>query len=86
MTGLKQEMYSKLETAFAPGFLSVEDVSEQHRGHAGFQEGGESHFDLEIASEGLKGKSRVAQHRAIYAALGTDIMGRIHALAIKIRP
>ncbi|MEO0678589.1 MAG: BolA family protein [Pseudomonadota bacterium] len=83
--GMTAEIETKLRTALAPSELTVVDDSESHRGHAGYQEGGESHFQLVIASDALRGKPRVAQHRAIYAALGPDIMTRIHALAITIK-
>lgn len=83
--GIAQEIEEKLAAAFAPSDLSVVDESEAHRGHAGYQEGGESHFRVSIAAEALSAKSRVAQHRAIYAALGKDIMATIHALAIEVK-
>ena len=34
----------KLKKEFSPIKLIIQDVSEMHRGHAGFKEGGESHF------------------------------------------
>ncbi|MCX8224881.1 MAG: BolA/IbaG family iron-sulfur metabolism protein, partial [Sulfitobacter sp.] len=40
-----QEIADRLEAAFAPSELSVVDDSESHRGHWGFHEGGESHFN-----------------------------------------
>lgn len=73
-----------LEAAFTPTHLSVVDDSEAHRGHAGFQEGGESHFNVEISAPEFKGKSRLEQHRAVHAALGKEITTRIHALGLKI--
>ncbi|MEM1237457.1 MAG: BolA family protein [Pseudomonadota bacterium] len=83
--GMVEKIEAKLREVFEPTELSVIDESEAHRGHAGYQEGGESHFRLTIASASLDGKTRVAKHRAIYAALGPEIMERIHALAITIR-
>ncbi|MEM1375056.1 MAG: BolA family protein [Pseudomonadota bacterium] len=82
--GIAREMEDRLRGALAPTLLELVDESEGHRGHAGYQDGGESHWRLTIASTALTG-SRVAKHRAIYAALGPDIMERIHALAIEIR-
>ena len=84
MAGMAENIETKLRSAFNPSLLELQDVSESHRGHAGFQEGGESHWELVIAADALTGKSRVAQHRAIYAALG-DVMEQIHALAITVR-
>lgn len=74
----------RLRDALTPSVLQLIDESESHRGHAGYQEGGESHWRLIISSAALTG-SPVAKHRAIYAALGRDLMDRIHALAIEIK-
>ncbi|WP_425093351.1 BolA family protein [Tropicimonas sp. S265A] len=83
--GVKTEIETRLQTAFAPRVLVVIDESEKHRGHSGFQEGGESHWQVEIASDAFKGMSRIARHRAVHDALGKDLVGRIHALGLTIR-
>ena len=75
----------KLREAFDPQELEVLDVSEAHRGHSGFQEGGESHFEVRITAAHFSGMSRISQHRAIHAALGRDCIDRIHALALTVR-
>jgi len=36
-----QEIKARLEQAFAPRALEVVDDSESHRGHGGYQEGGD---------------------------------------------
>lgn len=78
------EMRARLEEALAPEALEIIDESERHRGHAGWQEGGETHFRIRIRAKALAGKTRLARHRAIHAALGADLIGRIHALAIEV--
>jgi BolA protein len=78
-------MMHRLQAAFAPSLLEVIDESEGHRGHAGYQDGGESHWRVVIAAPALLPMTRIARHRAIHAALGPEIIGRIHALAIDIR-
>ena len=82
--GVAQEIRAKLEAEFSPESLDVRDDSERHRGHAGYQEGGESHFTVKIHAPSLAPMSRIARHRAIHDALGKDLVGRIHALALKI--
>ena len=77
-------METRLREAFEPHELVVRDDSERHRGHAGFQEGGESHFHVVIRSEAFKGQSRIAQHRAVHQALGADLVGAIHALSLDL--
>ena len=74
-----------LQDAFRPVHLTVLDVSESHRGHSGFREGGESHFDVIITASYFAGMNRVAQHRAVHGALGAELMKTIHALALTIR-
>lgn len=78
------EMRAKLEAAFSPDVLEIEDESERHRGHAGYQEGGQSHFRVTIAAEAFGTMSRIERHRAIHRALGADLVGRIHALALTV--
>ncbi len=82
--GLEKEIESRLISAFAPQTLIVQDESEKHRGHAGYQDGGESHWRIVIGAESLAEMTRIARHRAIHDAIGKDIIGRIHALAIEI--
>lgn len=79
-----QEIADKLNAAFAPSELDVVDDSESHRGHVGFQEGSESHFNVKIRSAEFKGMNRLARHRAVHAALGPDLIGRIHALSLDL--
>lgn len=82
--GVTEEIEKRLEEAFSPRVLTVEDESERHRGHAGYQEGGESHFRVTIESDAFAPMSRIERHRAVHDALGPELVGRIHALALKI--
>jgi BolA protein len=82
--GLASEIESRLRTAFEVQHLEIIDESDKHRGHAGYQEGGESHWHLVIKADELTDMNRLGRHRAIHAAIGKDIIGRIHALSIEI--
>ncbi len=82
--GVTDEIETRLRDAFAPTALEVIDESESHRGHAGYRDGGESHFRVRIRAPGFAGQSRLQRHRAVHAALGADLVGRIHALALDI--
>lgn len=77
---------AKLTAKFAPAFLDVIDESMDHHGHAGWREGGETHFRVRIATRHFDGMSRVAQHRAVMDALSAEMDNPIHALAIEILP
>lgn len=81
---VKDEIESALRASFAPLHLEVRDESEKHRGHAGYQEGGESHFHVVLRAAAFEGQSRLARHRAVHAAIGDDILNRIHALSLDL--
>jgi BolA protein len=78
------EMTLRLRAALAPTALEIVDDSDSHRGHAGHDGAGESHFTVHITAAAFAGQSRLARQRLVYAALG-DLMapGGIHALIIK---
>ena len=77
---------AKLTERFTPAFLDVIDESMDHHGHAGWQEGGETHFRVRIATRHFDGMSRVAQHRAVMETLAAEMDNPIHALAIEVLP
>jgi BolA protein len=79
-----EKIEERLRAAFQPRVLEVVDESERHRGHAGYPEGGESHFKVTIEGDAFAGLSRIARHRAVHEALGRDLVAEIHALALKI--
>ena len=72
----------KLTETFAPESLNVVDESDQHRGHAGHRPEGETHYRVYIVAEAFRGKSRIDRHRMINSALGSELAGGVHALAI----
>ncbi len=71
--------------ALEPLALDLVDESEQHRGHAGYREGGNTHWRLSIVSPRFAGQPTVARHRMVYQALGELMQHPIHALAITAR-
>jgi len=83
--GVRDEIEAKLRQTFVVDFVAVVDDSERHRGHAGYREGGESHFNVTIKAPEFAGMSRIARHRAVHAAIGHDLVGQIHALALDVR-
>jgi BolA protein len=72
-----------LRTALAPSRLDVIDESELHHGHAGWREGGSTHFRVRIAAPAFAGKSRLARHRIVNELLAAELAGGVHALAIE---
>jgi len=76
---------AKLTAAFQPERLEVVDQSHKHQGHAGWREGGETHFHVTLVSTTFAGQSRVARQRAVYAALAEELAGPVHALEVTAR-
>lgn len=80
----RQQIEDQLRAGFAVRELEVVDDTESHRGHAGFTEGVESHFNVKIRSQDFDGMNRLARHRAIHTALGPALIASIHALALDV--
>ena len=76
-----EQIRQRLDTAFAPESLEVEDDGHKHVGHEGAK-GGLGHFSVSIVSAHFDGMPVLARHRAIYTALGGMMQTDVHALAI----
>ena len=75
---------AKLMDALTPVSLDIVDESHKHKGHAGYREGGESHFHVTVVSAAFEGQNRVARQRAVYGALAEELAGPVHALSLKL--
>jgi len=71
--------------ALDPTDLEVIDESERHFGHAGWKEGGETHFRVRVTSPAFAGKSRLDRHRMVNALVAEEFKGRLHAFALEAR-
>ena len=77
---------AKLTQAFQPSRMDIVDDSHRHHGHAGADvEGGETHFNVEIASAAFAGKSRLERQRLVHAVLADELKERVHALSLKLK-
>jgi len=63
-----------LREAFPDALITLNDLA-----------GDNDHWAAEIVSEVFRGKSRVAQHQLVYAALKGRMGGVLHALALTTR-
>jgi BolA family transcriptional regulator, general stress-responsive regulator len=77
-----ERMHEKLNVAFAPSALRVQDDSAKHAGHAGARPGGETHFSVRIVSGAFEGLSRVDRQRMVYFALADELREQVHALSV----
>jgi BolA protein len=81
----QSRIVDRLTQAFAPQRLEVEDDSARHAGHAGARQGGETHFNVSMASVAFEGMSRVARSRAVHDALAAEFAEGLHALSLTLR-
>ena len=81
----KSKITEKLIKSFNPDFLEVIDESENHRGHSGFIEGQQTHFQIQISSENFGEMSRIKREREIHKSLGEEIIKSIHAISIRFK-
>lgn len=77
---MKDKIRTKLQV-LEPSMLEINDVSSQHKGHSGWRDGGETHFEIVIASKQFDNLSKVERHKLIYKILENE-MKVIHALQI----
>jgi len=82
------KILEKLNAAFDPVSIALEDDSWRHAGHhheggMDARPGGESHFNLTIVSSAFEGQGRVARQRAVNATLAEELAGPVHALSIR---
>jgi BolA family transcriptional regulator, general stress-responsive regulator len=81
---VRDAIVEKLSAKLAPNYLEVIDESSSHEGHAGWHEGGETHFRVRIAAPAFASMTRLARHRAVMDALDAELKTRVHALAVEV--
>lgn len=69
------DLENLLRDAFGDADIRIEDLA-----------GDGDHYRAVIRSEAFDGKSRVAQHQMVYAALKGRMGGALHALALDTGP
>lgn len=69
------ELTTLLKHAFPDAELRIDDLA-----------GDGDHYRAVIRSSAFEGKSRVAQHQMVYAALKGRMGGELHALALDTGP
>ena len=70
-----EELEDLLRHAFTDADISIQDLA-----------GDGDHYRAVIRSNAFAGKSRIAQHQMVYAALQGRMGGQLHALALDTAP
>lgn len=80
---LREVIISLLTKELTPIYLEVTDFSEKHRGHSGYREGEQTHFEAIIVSNKFSGKSKIDRQKIVYGILAEEMKTKIHALTLK---
>lgn len=67
----EDDLKAMIEAAFPDAMVSITDLA-----------GDNDHYAAHVVSELFRGLTRVAQHKAVYAALGGRMGGELHALQL----
>lgn len=73
-----QAIEAKLNAAFAPLVLMVENESHQHN----VPDHSETHFKITLVSPRFSGKRQLQRHQSVYQVLADELAGPVHALAL----
>ena len=65
------DLRAMIEAAFPDAEVAITDLA-----------GDNDHYAAHVVSESFRGLTRVAQHKAVYAALGGRMGGELHALQL----
>ncbi|KAK9449142.1 bola protein [Limtongia smithiae] len=75
-----------LTQAYSPTYLQIHNDSHKHAHHAPMRTGGgsETHFRIEVVSDGFAGKGLAARHREVYGMFKEEMSapGGIHAMQL----
>lgn len=80
---IEQALTTRLRAALDPTHLEVINESAHHRGHAGDDGSGESHFRVVVESPAFAGRSRVERQRMVNRAVADLLAEHVHAFAIR---
>ena len=67
----EDDLKAMIEAAFPDAMVSITDLA-----------GDNDHYAAHVVSESFRGLTRVAQHKAVYAALGGRMGAELHALQL----
>ncbi|WP_168455013.1 BolA/IbaG family iron-sulfur metabolism protein [Sphingopyxis microcysteis] len=65
------DLRAMIVTAFPEAVVEITDLA-----------GDNDHYAAHVVSESFRGMTRIAQHKAVYAALGGRMGGELHALQL----
>ncbi len=83
---MKSRITEKLARGLQPILLEVVNESALHKGHAGDDGSGETHFHVKVVSSVFEGVGRIERQRMVFALISEEMAGGIHAISISAAP
>jgi BolA protein len=81
---IEQLIRAAVEQNLSPRKIELINESAKHKGHAGDDGSGQTHFYLIVVSEGFVGLSRVERQRLVNGALAEAFSQGLHAISMKL--
>lgn len=82
---IENAILSIIQERFAPIQFFVINESHKHKGHAGDDGSGQTHFKLKVVSSAFEGLSRVERQRLVNQALEELFKAGLHALSMTLK-
>ncbi len=79
-----QLIKEKIEQELNPVLCEVVNESQKHKGHAGDNGTGQTHFKLKVVSGLFDEQSAIARQRAVYKALSPAFSAGLHAISMRL--
>lgn len=83
MMTIENRIKEKVANNLSPQHMELRNVSALHKGHAGDNGTGDTHFELHIISDAFSGKNKITRHRMVYSCLQDEFNDGLHALSVK---
>lgn len=73
-----------VESGLSPVRYELVNESGKHKGHAGDDGSGQTHFNLMVVSSVFEGQGRVARQRTVNALLSNAFSSGLHAISLRL--
>ena len=80
----KNRIFLILTEKFPEWKIQINDISNLHKGHHGFDGNQETHFSITLKSQNNNNEKTILLHRKINKLLENEFDSGLHALEIKI--
>jgi BolA family transcriptional regulator, general stress-responsive regulator len=81
---IEQLIHAAVEQNLKPDAFEIINESHKHKGHAGDDGSGQTHFKLMIVSSVFTGMSRIDRQRLVNTMLQTAFSRGLHAISMKL--